>query len=244
VAAARYYVRNNNNESSPKKKKKKKDYPTGITVGCDACGREEQLPDEDFRRGVHLTNEKWHCNCHSPHKPYDFEGQLTSSFSELLEENAPNLCDAYAGSKKTHDGLRSAGDGILGLPTLIHRGPGNASASAESRYVLFFTLRPLYRNMKKCEGDGMMDDKQLQYHRYNPMLQIHASCILYNQFKKVKSIYENSGCNLDGFVRSIVGLETASLTKEVAKLKEENKILRKDLRKVVKKLKYLPEKDR
>lgn len=195
----------------------RKDYPTGITVGCDNCNRKEQLPDSDFRRGVHLTDENWHCECCSPHIPYDFEGKLTKSFGELLEENAPNLCDSYAGKKTT-----MAGDGMFGIPMLIHRGPGNPTTAKNSRFVLFFTLRPLYRNMREIGVDNI-------HHKYNPALQIHASCILYNQFKKVNSIYESSGCNLEGCFSAIVGAETASLMKEVKELKEENKKLREKL---------------
>eukprot|EP00956_Cyclotella_meneghiniana_P023245 scaffold44917_cov45-Cyclotella_meneghiniana.AAC.1 len=60
-----------------------KDYPTGITSTCDSCHVEEQLPDVDYRRGVHLTTQKWYCgNCQQPQQqqsslslstPYDFE---------------------------------------------------------------------------------------------------------------------------------------------------------------------------
>ena len=57
------------------------------------------------------------------------------------------------------------GDGYLALPTLIHRGPGNASSSAEPRYMLFFTLRPQYANATSSAA---------HYHKYNPDLQIHA----------------------------------------------------------------------
>jgi len=57
------------------------------------------------------------------------------------------------------------GDGYLALPTLIHRGPGNASSSAEPRYMLFFTLRPQYANTTSSAA---------HYHKYNPDLQIHA----------------------------------------------------------------------
>lgn len=57
------------------------------------------------------------------------------------------------------------GDGYLALPTLIHRGPGNAASASEPRFMLFFTLRPVYKNT--IESDAL-------YHKYNQDLQIHA----------------------------------------------------------------------
>ena len=190
-----------------------KDYATGITVSCDECDRHEQLPDSAYRRGVHWTDEAWHCtDCKSRHVPYDFESKMATSFGELLERNAPNLCDSYAGKKDV-----KAGDGLLCLPTLIHRGPGNPTSAKNSRCMLFFTLRPLYTNMK-CEC-GL--DKSM--HKYNPALQIHAPCILYNQFKKVKSIYESSGCSLDGYLSAFMGSDQATTQRENKQLKEKLK---------------------
>ena len=124
------------------------------------CNRNEMLPDHEYRRGVHLTDESWSCNCKEPWKPYDFEGKLVTAFSELLERGAPDLCDSYCGKEDT-----KMGDGYLALPTLIHRGPGNASSSAEPRYMLFFTLRPQYANTTTLAA---------HYHKYNVDLQIHA----------------------------------------------------------------------
>ena len=131
--------------------------PSPITT---ECNRHEMLPDHDYRRGVHLTDESWSCNCKEPWQQYDFEGKLVTAFSELLERGAPDLCDSYCGKEDI-----KMGDGYLALPTLIHRGPGNASSSAEPRYMLFFTLRPQYANATSSAA---------HYHKYNPDLQIHA----------------------------------------------------------------------
>lgn len=175
----------------------KKDFPTGITSTCDNCQRNEQLPDQDYKRGVHLTTEKWYCgHCNKSARTYDFEQKLTLSFGELL--NDPNICDAYAGDTP------NANDGILALPTLIHCGPGNPSASTENRIVLFYTVRPLYKNTKS----GRSVEKQ---HKYEQDLQIHAPCILYNQFQKTIRIYENAGCNLRNYSSFIVGANVAEL---------------------------------
>jgi hypothetical protein len=152
------------------------------------------------------------------------------------------MCDAYCGGdRKTH----TAGDGVMALPTLIHRGPGNASSSIANRYVLFFTLRPVYRGVGgggSAAADDVDDDgappavaARGPFHTYNPNLQIHAGCILYNQFRRVMRIYADSGCGLEGTFRSIVGLEASSqickmkiLKEENAMLKEENRRLRKE----------------
>jgi hypothetical protein len=208
------------------------DYPTGITVSCDNCNRQSMLPDVDYRRGVHLLpDETWTCatGCDDSgkkkHRPYDFEGQLIAKFGCLLDSDAPNMCDAYCGPASS-----TAGDGVLALPTLIHRGPGLASSATNSRYVLFFTLRPLYEGAINSYYHGR---RKQEFHTYNPELQIHAGCVLYNQFKKVKSIYADSGCGIEGTFHSIVGLEAASqickmklLKEENIKLKEENRRLR------------------
>ena len=186
---------------------KTKDYPTGITVVCDECSCEEQLPDQDFRRGVHLTKEPWYCgHCSSAdsgsHVPLDFEGKVTKAFGELLEEGAPDLCNAYAGGKS-----QRAGDGFLGLPMLVHRGPGNPTSATESRYTLFFTLQPTYNNVKEGLVGGDLK-------KYNPDNQIHASYVLYNQIKKVTSTNHESliqkvtstyesrpGCSIKGYLK-------------------------------------------
>mmetsp|Transcript_21677 Transcript_21677/g.35476 ORF Transcript_21677/g.35476 Transcript_21677/m.35476 type:complete len:439 (-) Transcript_21677:874-2190(-) len=178
----------------------KKDYPTGITSTCDSCQRDEQLPDEDYKRGVHLTTEKWYCgHCNKPARAYDFEKKLTSAFSELLEN--PDIADAHAGE------IPNANDGILALPTMIHCGPGNPSSSTEHRIVLFFTVRPIYKNTKRLTA-GV--EKQ---HKYNEDLQIHAPCILYHQFQKTLRIYERAGCNLRNYSSFIVGANAADLTR-------------------------------
>ncbi|KAL3810726.1 hypothetical protein ACHAXA_008499 [Cyclostephanos tholiformis] len=152
------------------------------------------------------------------------------------------MCDAYCGGGR--ETLR-AGDGVMALPTLIHRGPGNASTSIANRYVLFFTLRPVYRDGGDGGGGITADASsgdvvaatttRRPFHTYNPNLQIHAGCVLYNQFRRVMKMYADGGCGLEGTFRSIVGLEASSqickmkiLREENAMLKEENKRLKKD----------------
>lgn len=197
-----------------------KEYPTGITVSCNICSRTQMLPDRDYRRGVHLTDEEWTCfDCTAPIAPFNFEGSIVKTFGELLDEDALSLCHSYCGKKSVN-----AGDGMFTLPTLIHRGPGNPSTATENRYMLFFSLRPQYSNGTKTE------EEMKHYHKYNPDFQIHAPCILFNQFKNVKSIYEKSGCNLEGYLSTIVGKKTAALMREVTSLKAEVKYLKETIR--------------
>lgn len=178
----------------------KKDYPTGITSTCDNCQRDEQLPDADYKRGVHLTTEKWYCgHCSKPAREYDFEKKLTLAFGELLDN--PDIADAHAGE------VPAANDGILALPTLIHSGPGNPSSSTEHRIVLFFTVRPIYKNAKPWTASV---EKQ---HKYSEDLQIHAPCILYHQFQKTLRLYEDAGCNLRNYSSFIVGANAADLAR-------------------------------
>ena len=180
----------------------KKDYPTGITSTCDNCQRDEQLPDEDYKRGVHLTTEKWYCgHCNGAVKDYDFEMKLTTAFEELLHN--PNICDAYAGGMSKS----KSNDGILALPTLIHCGPGNPSTSTDHRMVLFFTVRPSYKNAKRLTAAVK------KQHKYNEDLQIHAPCILYHQFQKTMRSYEQAGCHLRNYSSFIVGANAADLNR-------------------------------
>ena len=201
---------------------KTKDYPTGLTVICEDCEREEQLSDEGYRRGVHLTSEEWHCGkCDDtqlkPQAMNIFEAKVAMAFGELLDDDATSLCDAYAGGKTSN-----AGGGMLGLPMLIHRGPGNPSSSNRSRYVLFFTLRPTYGNTTTNDDTD--------HHKYNPSIQIHASCVLFNQYKRVKTTYEGSGGGLDQFVNALNTEETQELRWEKEQLELKNKRLQEEIR--------------
>ncbi|KAL3775655.1 hypothetical protein ACHAW5_008125 [Stephanodiscus triporus] len=152
---------------------------------------------------------------------------MVDAFGCLLDSDAPASCDANCGGRAE---TNRAGDGVLALPTLIHRGPGNASDASGNRYVLFFTLRPLYRGT--IRGGGGAERSSMR--RYDPELQIHAGCVLYNHFRRVMRVYAEGGCGLEGTFRSVVGLEASSqickmklLKDENAALKEENRRLRK-----------------
>ena len=164
-----------NQESTRIAPYKSKKYPTDVYEKCENCGCKKQLPDSDFRRGIHLTNEKWHCNdCDLPTCD-DFDAGIVESFGELSDKKAPQLCNSYAGSK-----TQNSGDGVLCLPMLIHCGPGNSTE--ESRCVLFFTLKPIYK-------DTVPKKVKENVQQYEDDLQIHASCVLDCQRKKHEHIY-------------------------------------------------------
>ena len=199
-----------------------KEYPTGITIECNSCKKMRQLKDCDFRRGVHLTNEQWHCGQCDKQQPlakdYDFESKIVSCFGELLNNNPAQLCDAYAGSSTD-----KTGDGLLALPTLIHRGPGNHISATKSRYVLFFSLRPTYKNV---------DADKAELYKYNPSTQIHASCVMYNHYKMVKDLYDGSGSGIEQFDSAVTGSEVADLQSKNDNLCNENNKLKEEIRKL------------
>ena len=62
------------------------------------------------------------------------------------------------------------GDAVVGLPTLIHRGPGGNDVRATDRWVLFFTCVPVFDdddNFEETLGE------------YDPEAQIHAGWLLW-----------------------------------------------------------------
>lgn len=62
-----------------------------------------------------------------------------------------------------------AGDGVVALPTLVHRGPGGNDALATERSVLFFTIVPLFDD----------DDFEETLGNYDPDAQIHAGWLIW-----------------------------------------------------------------
>jgi len=208
-----------------------KDYPTGISIECNSCKKMRQIKDCDFRRGVHLTNESWYCGQCDEQQPlaegYDFESKIVSCFGELLNNNPAQLCDAYAGSS-----TGKTGDGLLALPTLIHRGPGNHISATKSRYVLFFSLRPTHKNV---------DADKAELYKYNPSTQIHASCVMYNHYKMVKDLYDGSGSGIEQFDSAVAGSEVVELQSKNEFLKSKNNNLLNENNKLKEEIRKLKE---
>ena len=69
--------------------------------------------------------------------------RLRAAFAELIDDPAGLIGDmAPCGPRAS-----TQGDAIIGLPTLVHRGPGTVglAAGAAGRCVCFFTIRPKFR---------------------------------------------------------------------------------------------------
>ena len=68
--------------------------------------------------------------------------RLRAAFAELIDDPAGLIGDmAPCGPRAS-----TQGDAIIGLPTLVHRGPGTVglAAGAAGRCVCFFTIRPKF----------------------------------------------------------------------------------------------------
>ena len=68
--------------------------------------------------------------------------RLRAAFAELIDDPAGLIGDmAPCGPRAS-----TQGDAIIGLPTLVHRGPGTMglAAGAAGRCVCFFTIRPKF----------------------------------------------------------------------------------------------------
>ena len=51
--------------------------------------------------------------------------------------------------------LPAVGDAVLGMPTLVHRGPGHEVLDGPPRRVLFFTLRPTFHGERADGAAGI-----------------------------------------------------------------------------------------
>ena len=92
------------------------------------------------------------------------------------------------------------GDGIVALPTLVHRGPGGNENRGTDRSVLFFTIAPIF--------DGAKDDPEfdMSLGEYDAEAQIHAGWLLWRAGKvlgpevpRVINLYDELGFNLSQF---------------------------------------------
>ncbi len=100
-----------------------------------------------------------------------FAHDLAECFGDLLWRPGKVL-----GALRTVGSPPGVGDGILALPTLVHRGPGAYDSDAH-RKVLFFTLRPLFPGVKAGAGHVGV---------YDADAQIHAGWLLHRMQAAVK----------------------------------------------------------
>jgi len=89
----------------------------------------------------------------------------------------------------------SEGDGILALPTMVHRGPGGGYDNITQRVVLFFTVQPIYSKDDKVVGT------------YDPKAQIHAGWLVWRAYNEINEVdrtrifqaYSRLGFELNSF---------------------------------------------
>lgn len=239
-------------------------YPTNVSVECDACGQWVGLPDRTARRREHeqrafycahagkqclgaadagANRAKW-ANwsierdmvdattlavagggaaaaaaadaADAPRFTDASDVNAAIAASEDFDPFAHEVCTAF--SPLLHDpagviaGMRPmgppprAGDGLVALPTLVHRGPGGDPAlsggpSRGRRWVLFFTIVPTFPS----EGEEVDDAFETTLGEYDPEAQIHAVWLLWRaagavrEPAKVVAAYRECGFDLDAF---------------------------------------------
>jgi len=195
-------------------------YPTDVSVTCDACGREMLLPDSVARRREHLRlNWSWTCSrkdqcCRRAKRQrcadegeIDDDEDMLAEFNQTVLATYRELLDCPAEvmrSMRCLGGSQAAGDGIIALPTMIHRGPG---AGDQQRLVLFFSARPVFEDMAaphgsskdNLEGPSVADNDEHDYSE-----QVHAGWLLARlqsdeETARVQEMYRLLGYRLDEF---------------------------------------------
>ena len=99
-----------------------------------------------------------------------------------------------------------AGDTLIALPTLVHRGPGNPHG-ASPRKVLFFSLRPRYDSTTSGRSDQAETLVAADVGVYDDATQIHVGWVLSREGysldskerRAVLQSYRALGINLDDF---------------------------------------------
>merc|ERR1712232_841195 len=171
-------------------------YPTDIAARCALCEKQILLPDGFARRREHLRELwTWTCgkagrSCSAKRRKTSYpkvpsngsqsdsdDERLLADFDQIVLNTFRDLLNCP--DKVTRD-MRSlgvpnpaVGDGIVGLPTLIHRGPGSG---AQERRVLFFSIRPLYKDLVAATAEGNKSVADNDEHDYSE--QVHAGWLL------------------------------------------------------------------
>ena len=130
-------------------------YPTGVFVPCTSCQALGQVSDAELRRreADATTFQCEECACglglDGATGPRDLDGcerafastAFKAFAGPLLERRGRTLLSVQQAMRPCSGPDTACGDAVVALPTLIHRGPGNTSAT-QTRDVLFFTLQP------------------------------------------------------------------------------------------------------
>ena len=91
-----------------------------------------------------------------------FANDLATSFHQLLFDPK-----AVLEAMRPAGAPPKAGDGLIALQTLVHRGPGNNNCPFE-RKVLFFSLRPVFSDARDAVKDIGTYDPASRLLRYTP----------------------------------------------------------------------------
>ena len=185
-------------------------YPTGIWKACATCGSYISIPDHIARKREHLKSSPFQCSllgstcerkrtlptsraeAHAEREQIDAE-HMRDAFSQLLFRAAETVsCMRPIGTPNPE-----VGDAIVGLPTLVHRGPGGYSIRERTpmRRVLFFVIEPRF------------SDKPTEVASYDPDKQVHAAWLLWYCSEAVDDLtrdricatYKRLGHNLGDF---------------------------------------------
>ena len=187
------------------------DHPMGFSAQCSMCKSFVPVPDAAGRRRTYMldgfccTDAGTRCGqtpqLSDEESDAKFAKQLFESYSELLLRPR----SVVERMRPCGNPEPRAGDGLLCLQTLIHRGPGGrqhasraegAGTSKTGRRVLFFTLRPKFvdkRALSSAVGSYDMDG------------QIHAAWLLWRtkglsistaNARTVKQMYNSLGHDL------------------------------------------------
>ena len=186
-------------------------YPTNLWHPCNACGSYLAVPDSVARKRGHLSGSfscstlGMTCECTqtlatAPEEANDEREQADAectrdAFSQLLFRPQETIsCMRPLGAPQPN-----VGDAVVGLPTLVHRGPGGRGAQpgAPLRRVLFFTVRPRFTD-RALNAEGTA---------YDPDKQIHAAWLLWacsnavdeETRGRVHAAYKKLGHDLEGF---------------------------------------------
>jgi len=153
---------------------KSADWPVepSLTAQCTACQRWVVLSDWHARRRDHCLKQ-FVCGtvgqeCHAPDGDDNNDAQVYEAFRELIDDPAGVIADMLPCGQP--EGC--AGDGILALPTLLHRGPGTMDlpAGEAGRTVCFFSVRPKFSG-ERAELNG--------FGTYDPDKQVHGAWLLW-----------------------------------------------------------------
>mmetsp|Transcript_49456 Transcript_49456/g.163839 ORF Transcript_49456/g.163839 Transcript_49456/m.163839 type:complete len:346 (-) Transcript_49456:246-1283(-) len=179
------------------------------TAACDLCKTQIRLTDEHARcRSSARLDASWTCEssgrapaCTNKRKSRSepTKGEvICASFLPLLADPA----GVIARMKPCGAADPSAGDALLALPTLIHRGPGGGGdgEGGPARRVLFFFVRPVF------DPTRFEPDPAGGAFKYDPTSQVHAAFLLQVAEKLAPAFLRSRGLDRQTVARAYKAL--------------------------------------